>query len=42
MPDALAILRAAKTRDLGDEADNQRFQSFVSEAIEYICHIMPS
>jgi HEAT repeat protein len=41
-PEALVVLRAAKPRDLGDEADTQRFQLFVREAIEYICQTMPS
>jgi hypothetical protein len=40
-PEALAVLRAAKTRDLADAAAAKRFQSFVSEAIEYICQTMP-
>jgi hypothetical protein len=40
-PEALAVLTAAKTRELGDEAATKRFQSFVSEAIEYICQTMP-
>jgi hypothetical protein len=38
-PEALAVLTAAKTRDLGDDTATRRFQSFVSEAIEYICQI---
>jgi hypothetical protein len=40
-PEALAVLTAAKTRDLGDEDATKRCQSFVSEAIEYICQITP-
>jgi hypothetical protein len=40
--EALAVLRAAKTRELADAAATKRFQSFVSEAIEYICQTMPS
>ena len=38
-PEALAVLMAAKTRDLGDAGATKRFRSFVSEAIEYICQI---
>ena len=38
-PEALAVLTAAKTRDLGEDTATRRFQSFVSEAIEYICQI---
>lgn len=40
-PEALGVLMAAKTRDLGDQAATKRFQLFVSEAIEYICQITP-
>jgi hypothetical protein len=40
-PEALDILNAAKSRELGDEAATKRFQSFVSEAIEYIRQTMP-
>jgi hypothetical protein len=40
-PEALTVLRAAKTRELADAAATKRFQSFVSEAIEYICQTMP-
>jgi hypothetical protein len=40
-PEALGVLMAAKTRDLGDPAATKRFQLFVSEAIEYICQITP-
>ena len=32
----MAVLQAAKTRELGDQAATKRFQSVVSEAIEYI------
>ncbi len=39
--EALAVLIAARTRKLTDEATTQRFQSFVSEAIEYIRQTMP-
>jgi HEAT repeat protein len=37
--EALAVLTAAKTRDLGDDTATRRFQSFVSEAIEYIYQV---
>jgi HEAT repeat protein len=39
--EALAVLIAARTRELTDEATTKRFQSFVSEAIEYIRQTIP-
>jgi len=41
-PEALAVLIAARTRELADESATKRFQSFVSEAIEYIRPTIPS
>jgi hypothetical protein len=41
-PEALAVLMAARTRELADESATKRFQSFVSEAIEYIRQTLPS
>ena len=40
-PEALAILIAARTRELADESATKRFQSCVSEAIEYIRQTIP-
>jgi HEAT repeats len=40
-PEALAVLIAARTRELADESATKRFRSFVSEAIEYIRQSMP-
>lgn len=40
-PEALAVLIAARTRELTDESATKRFQSFVSEAIEYIRQTIP-
>jgi len=41
-PEAVAVLTAARTRELADRSETQRFQSWVSEAIEYIRQIIPS
>ena len=40
-PEALAVLIAGRTRELADESATKRFQSFVSEAIEYIRQTIP-
>ena len=40
-PEALAILIAARTRELAAESATKRFQSCVSEAIEYIRQTIP-
>jgi hypothetical protein len=37
-PEALAVLTAARTRELGDRSASQRFLSCAEEAIEYIRH----
>jgi hypothetical protein len=39
-PEALAVLTAARTRDLADRSASQRFQSCTAEAIEYIRQIL--
>ncbi len=39
-PEALAVLTAARTRDLADRSTSQRFQSCTAEAIEYIRQIL--
>jgi hypothetical protein len=39
--ETLAVLIAARTRELADESATKRFRSFVSEAIEYIRQTMP-
>jgi len=41
-PEALAVLIASKTRELADESASEHFQSFVSEAVEYIRQTLPS
>jgi HEAT repeat protein len=40
-PEALAVLTAARTRELADRTASQRFQSCAGEAIEYIRQILP-
>ena len=39
--EALAVLMAARTRELADRSASQRFQSYAEEAIEYIRAILP-
>jgi hypothetical protein len=39
--EALAVLMAARTRQLADQSATKRFQSFVNEAIEYIRQTKP-
>ena len=40
-PQALAVLMAVKTRELSDRSATRRFQSCVTEALEYIRQIIP-
>jgi HEAT repeat protein len=40
-PEAVSVLTVAKTRELADESATHRFQSCVTEALEYIRQIIP-